>query len=208
MAPLAMTPIGIYMMGWATACLVALHLMVRHRGNMGLVQPTYWRYLFRDWKIATFLVATAGLTVLAPYSGDPTWDYFDAVLISTLTFATAPWAIGIVYRGVRGKATLVQVYVAVCTWFFSACWSYDLYILMRDGAYPAMWYSNLYVSSGLYILAGLLWNLEWKPGRGVIFGFMAPDWPQSTGIPAFRRIFWFALPFMILAAATVAMFFV
>ena len=42
----------------------------------------------------TFVVATAGITLIAPYSGDPTWDYVDSVFMSVLAFATAPWVVG------------------------------------------------------------------------------------------------------------------
>lgn len=33
------------------------------------------------WKVVTFLIATIAMTVIAPYTGDPTWDYVDAPLM-------------------------------------------------------------------------------------------------------------------------------
>lgn len=66
-------------------------------------------------------------------TSDPTWDYVDAAFMSVLAFATAPWALGTLYGAVRGRATPEQIYVAVCVWLFSVSWSYDLYLLCRDG---------------------------------------------------------------------------
>jgi hypothetical protein len=99
-----------------------------------------------------------------------------------------------------------DLYVAICIWMFSASWSYDLYLILRDGAYPDTWFPNIFASSVLYVSAGLLWNLEWKEGRGVIFGFMEPSWPEVTDNRVFRKIVWFALPFMVLAAAMIIAF--
>jgi hypothetical protein len=180
--------------------------MFRHRRVIVLFKSRYWRFLLKDWKIFTFLFASAGLIVIAPYTGDHTWDYVDASFMSILTFATAPWAVGTLYLAIRGKAMSAKVYVAICIWMFSASWSYDLYLVVRDGAYPDTWLPNIFASSVLYVSGGLLWNLEWKRGRGVIFGFMEPGWPEVTDKREFRKIVWFALPFMILAAAMIAAF--
>ena len=195
-----------YMVGWGVACLVALCLMIRHRSSIELFQACYWRFLFQDWKVVSFIIATIGLTVVAPYTGDPTWDYTDAVFMSILTFATAPWAVGILYLALHKKAKVAQAYVAICVWMFSASWSYDLYLVFRDGAYPDTWLPNIFASSVLYVSGGLLWNLEWKEEQGVIFGFMEPGWPETTDTRVFRKIIWFALPFMVLVAAMVAAF--
>ncbi|NIM99365.1 MAG: hypothetical protein GTO24_15210 [candidate division Zixibacteria bacterium] len=195
-----------YTLGWSLACLAAIHLMLRHRSAIGLFRPQYWHFLLQGWKIVTFLIAAVGLTIIAPYTGDPTWDYVDASFMSILTFATAPWAVGTLYLAIRGKAMFAQAYVAICIWIFSASWSYDLYLVLRDGFYPVTWLPNMFASSVLYILAGLLWNLDWKEGRGVIFGFMEPSWPQVTDSPVFRKILWFAIPFMVLAAGMIVVF--
>ncbi|MGD8371134.1 MAG: hypothetical protein PVG64_09270 [Syntrophobacterales bacterium] len=195
-----------YTLSWSLACLAAIILMFRHRSVIELFQSRYWRFLLQGWKISTFVFAAAGLIVIAPYTGDPTWDYVDASFMSILTFATAPWAVGILYLAIRGKAMATKVYVAICIWMFSASWSYDLYLILRDGAYPDTWLPNIFASSVLYVSGGLLWNLEWKEGRGVIFGFMEPTWLEVTDNRVFRKIVWFALPFMILATAMIIAF--
>ncbi len=194
------------MAAWIIASLAAIYLMVRFPNSIGLLDSRYWRYLFQSWKIVTFLIAGISLTVIAPYTSDPTWDYVDAGFMSILTYATAPWAIGTLYLCLRGKGSIAQAYVAVCVWLFSTSWSYDLYIVLRDGDYPNTWLANIFLSSILYFSAGLLWNLEWKKGKGVIFGFMEPGWPEPTDAPMFSKIFWFTMPFMILVAAMIVPF--
>jgi len=139
--------------------------------------------------------------ILAPYTGDPTWDYYDAAFMSILTFMTAPWSIATIFRFIKRKEKITIVYIAFCAWMFSASWSYDIYLVIRDGFYPITWWSNIFASSVLYVSAGLFWNLEHREGRGVIFGFMTSDWPTSNTGNDFNKILIYALPFMMLAAA-------
>jgi len=190
-----------YIAAWMTACLVAAGLMIKNRKTIILFQKAYRDYLLVKWKIITFLVALTAFVVLAPYTGDITWDYYDAAFMSILTFITAPWAIGTLYRFIRGREKFAIAWIAVCTWLFSASWSYDIYLVFRDGYYPATWSSNILASSVLYISAGMFWNLEYREGRGVILGFMEPDWPTLDSDKRFNRILFYALPFMIIAAA-------
>jgi hypothetical protein len=114
--------------------------------------------------------------------------------------------VGALYLAVRRRLPPRQAFVALCVWFFCACWSYDLYILLRDGAYPPTWAANLGASSVLYLSAGLLWNLDWRPGRGVTFSFLEPGWPAAPPHSSFVRILGYALPFMLIAALSVAYF--
>lgn len=87
-----------------------------------------------------------------------------------------------------------------------ASWSYDLYLPLRDGEYPGTWAANLLASSVLYWAAALMWNLEWRPERGVSFAFMHDGWPAPPEGLQFRRIVWAALPFMAIAAAAILSF--
>lgn len=155
-----------YMAIWMSACLVAIGICIRNPGAFSLLRPEYQRFLLAPWKIATFAMATAGLTIIAPYSGDPTWDYVDALFMSILTFCGAPWVVGVIYLCARRRRSLTHLFVALCLGLFSVSWSYDFYILMRDGFYPATWFANIFASLSLYIPAGLLWNLDWRPNRG------------------------------------------
>jgi len=198
---------SIYIAFWATACLIAAVLYIKDKKTYALSHSNYWHFLFKPWKIITFLIAATGLTVIAPYTGDPTWDYFDALFMSLLTFFSAPWAMGVLYKVVKKELPAKQAFVAVCLWMFSASWSYDLYLLIRDGYYPVTWFSNIFASSALYISAGLLWNLDWKKETGVIFSFMEPGWPVPSSQTVLPKILCFALPLMILVAFLILLFF-
>ena len=194
----------LYMAVWGLASLLALYLMARYRGSLELFRPPYWRFLFQDWKVLSFLIAATGLIVIAPYTGDPTWDYVDAFFMSVLAFTTAPWAVGTLYLSACRRVSWAHTYIAICIWLFSASWSYDLYLVIRDGAYPNTWLANMFASSVLYVSAGLLWSLDWREDQGVVFGFTRPNWPERGS--AFDRIFWFAVPLMLLTTMMIVSF--
>ena len=196
----------VYLSAYTIACLVAAFLLVRERKSLVLLRPAYRTYMKSAWKLLTFAIAAGSMIVMAPYTGDPTWDYFDAAFMSILTFLTAPWAVGTLYLALRGRANVIHVYIAVCVWMFSVSWAYDVYILLRHGYYPPTWLPNIVLSSILYFAAGLMWNLQRKEGRGVVFGFMEPDWPNPAHELGFRQVMWFALPFMILVTLIIAPF--
>lgn len=196
----------IYIATWTLACAIAFAIYLRDRRSFCFARREYWRFLAQPWKLATFGVAWCGLTLIAPYTGDPTWDYVDASFMSLLTFITAPWVIGALYKSARRELPLKQAYVAVCLWMFSVSWSYDLYLVLRDGDYPITWLVNIPASSVLYVSAGLLWNLEWQPNRGVIFTFMREGWPTPAAHLCLERIVWVALPFMLIAASAALSF--
>jgi hypothetical protein len=196
----------IYLASWIVACVLAITLSIAHATELSVTCRGYWRFLLSPWKWVTFVIATTGMTVIAPYTGDPTWDYIDALFMSILTYVTAPWSIGIIYLGLLGKQPLKLIYIAACLWLFSASWSYDLYILLRDGEYPHTWWANMALSSILYVCAGLMWNLEYWPGTGVKFAFMRDNWPEKRVQDNFTRLFLFALPFMFIVAALILAF--
>lgn len=195
-----------YILLWSAACVAALVLYLKERADYAVSHVNYWRFLLAPWKVITFLIAATALTLVAPYTGDPTWDYFDSIVMSVLTFLTSPWAVGVLYKTTRGELPARQAFVAGCVWMFSASWFYDTYILIRDGEYTPLWLPNIFASSSLYALAGLLWNLDWKPNRGTIFAFMEADWPQPTSPGTFRKILWLGVVLMGLVAMMVLAF--
>jgi len=198
-----------YMIGWIMACILAVVIVISKRQHFGFLESAYWRFLAHPWRMIIFIVALLGVVGIAPYSGDPTWDYSDAAFMSILTYVTAPWAIGVLYRFKRFHNDLWSVYVALCLWLISASWSYDLYILLRDGIYPSTWFSNLILSSILYWAAGCLWSLTGS-AEGVTFSFRQPSWFRNEISVSYWRLLVFALPFILLAAvmivATIASF--
>lgn len=204
-----MTPLLIaYMCCWIVACAIAAVLLVRNSSEIEFLYPKYRTLLFQPWKVATFLIATTGMAIIAPYSGDPTWDYVDTTFMCVLTYLTAPWAVGTLYLKVRRKASWTKAYIAICVWMFSASWSYDLYMLLRDGSYPMTWLPNIFASSVLYVCAGLLWSLEWQKGRGVMFGFMQSGWPEQVFVSRPDKVMWYALSIITFVVALTIPFFV
>jgi hypothetical protein len=198
---------SVYAACWVLFCFLAVVFYIKDRNAYSISSKNYWYFLFVRWKIITFIIAAGGLTVIAPYTGDPTWDYADSIFMSVLTFSTAPWSVGTLYKVVRKELPLEQGFVAACLWMFSASWSYDLYILIRDGAYPITWFTNIFASSVLYFIAGLLWNLEYRLNRGIIFSFMEADWPVPTPDSDFSKIFWFAVPIIVMVTALILIYF-
>jgi len=195
-----------YMAVYMLACAVAAMLMIRERKTLLLFRPEYRRFMTSKWKLLTFAVAALSMIVMAPYTGDPTWDYVDAAFMSVLTFLTAPWAVGTLYQALKRRARPVHVYIAVCVWMLSVSWLYDVYIILKHGYYPPTWLPNIVLSSILYFAAGLMWNLQHKEGRGIVFGFMEADWPNPNRELGFRQVMWFALPIMLLVTAMIAPF--
>lgn len=201
------TPFLIYTIAWITVCMLAVYLGFRHSQQVELLQARYWRFLLQRWKVLSFAVAGSGMTVIAPYTGDPTWDYVDAGFMSVLTFITAHWVVGILYRALTGRGDWIKTYLAICLWMFSASWSYDLYLVIRDGSYPMTWLPNILASSVLYVSARLLWSLEWRQDRGVAFGFTEQGWPEASTAQRTDKIFWPAMPLVLFVVALMIPFF-
>jgi hypothetical protein len=183
------------------ACLGGLALLASNGSHFSIARPSYYRFLFQRWKLVTFFLAAALMATVAPYTGDPTWDGPDALLMSALTYWTAPWSIGTLARLPRFRVGVRQAYVAICLWLLSASLSYDIYLWIRTGAYPDTSQLNLVASSGLYIAAGLFWNLEYRDHRAVHLAFLDTDWPRVARPCPFRRIW----PYAALVAIFVAM---
>lgn len=147
-----------YLFLWMTACLITFVLIAYKPKSFSILDKRYRKFLLKPWKLVTFGIAALGMTLVAPYSGDPTWDYLDAALMSVFTYFTAPWVVGIFYQSRKGPFPVKRLFVAFCLWMFSASWSYDLYILIKTGTYPYTWLPNIALSSILYFSAGLFWN--------------------------------------------------
>ena len=195
-----------YIAAWSAACLLALGLFLRDRASFAIARRAYWRILGEPWKLATFAAGGALITLVAPYTGDPTWDRFDGFFMSVFCFSTAPWVVATLFFAARRRGSWTETYVAICAWLFSASWSYDIYLVWRDGEYPSTWFANLFASSVIYLCAGLFWNLEWQRGRGVIFSFMREGWPSRPAESAFFRLLGYAAIFALPAVAAVLMF--
>jgi hypothetical protein len=198
---------AIYTTVWSAAGVLAIAMCIRRRSEFSLLSRSYWRFLLAPWKTVLFAIALMGMVWLGPRSGDPTWDATDATFMCLLTYLSAPWAVGTLARALRGRAGLWQSYLAAWLWMFSASWSYDLYLLVRDGSYTPTWLANMGASSILYLLTGILWNLEWIPGHGTNLGFLRERWPEDAGTRTSPRVLLAALPLAVLVAALMLGFF-
>jgi len=198
----------IYLASWSLALAISLFFVLRNRKDYEFLHSSYWLFLTERWKVVTFLIATAIITIAAPYSGDPTWDYADSIIISVLTYLFAPWSVAIIVRSVRGRNLGAKLFVALC-FFMVPIWAYDLYILFRDQVYPPAWQSNISISGVIVVSAGLFWNLGWKEGVGAVFVFSEKTWPPTWRtsfrhiapyafllmIPVIGSVFWFVYVF-------------
>jgi hypothetical protein len=182
---------------WAAACVAAMVLAARYGRRFAIARREYWRGVVRPWKLLTFAVAFAGIVLVAPRSGDPTWDYWDAGFMAVLTYVTAPWTLGVVVRALKRQLRdRVEIYVAACAWLFSASFSYDLYIFLRDHHYPSSWSANIVASSALYAAGGAMWSLRWERGVGTSFAFLRDPWPGTLADGEARGLWPFVLLFM------------
>ncbi len=190
-----------YLAAWMLAVLWATVHLARRRASVGPFRRDYLRFLAEPWKLATWAIAVAMLVAIAPHSGDPTWDAVDSVLVSVAVFACAPFAVATVVRKLRARTYDLEA-LAGLVLFFVPCWTYDLYIVVRDGVYPPTWSSNLVLSGVIIGLAGAFWNLAADPAseRGAHFAFQDEHWP-----PAYRTRFLTVLPMAMLLAAPVVL---
>jgi hypothetical protein len=164
-----------------------------------LRDPAYWAYLATPWRAATWLIATVGLAAIAPYTGDPYWDYAVAVGMATGVGVTGPWAVGELWRATRRQASAFAVWGALGAAWLTVAGVYDGWNLIRWGHYPVTWQENLPASGALYLLGGLFWSLDARPEFGVHLGFVRSDWPSAErgGV---RRL----LPYLVPVAAFVS----
>lgn len=168
-----------YLVGWVAVCLLAVIVFVK---DVQVDWAAHARALVVPWRLALFLPAIAFVTWAGRFTDDETWDAWCGGGMAVLTFFTSGYAIGVLARGLRGRSTFAELFVAVVLVLFSSSWFYDGYLLLRDGAYTHRWLGNLRLSPIIYGCAGLVLNLEVRSGR-LGFAFSRPEWPATTFAP-------------------------
>jgi hypothetical protein len=103
----------IYFIFWMSSLLMTVSFLFKNWNLISFTQNKYWLILFQPWKLITFTIALLGITLMAPYTGDPTWDYISASLMSLLTFCAAPWAVDIFYRSLQKKENFSVIFIAI-----------------------------------------------------------------------------------------------
>ena len=181
--------LNVYMLCWLLAIILAFNMSIQYK--ISLYSKLYYKYITQKWKVVSFLGGTSLMVLPARYSGDVTWTYTDALIMSILTYITAPWAVGIVYKFIRNDISFKHLSIALCFALFSFSWVYDIYIYMTLGFYPSTWSSNMALSMPMYILAGMVWNLGYTKTSGIFFGFMKVNWMHNTC--KFKDIYGYAI---------------
>jgi hypothetical protein len=188
----------------AGALLVALVVVARWHRELSVLP--YLRSLLVPWRCCTLGVALGVIAGAAPYSGDPTWDTADSLLIGLLVYLTAPWSVAQLAR-VRRTPRPLLVWASAPAMFLVPCWAYDAYILARDGYYPASWAPNLVLSGLICVCAGLFWGLGVSPREPSRLTFRWASWP-AEGSMAWRPLVLpmaaAALPVLLMVLAFVA----
>ncbi len=169
----------IYTVSWVLYCLLALVMFLRDRRSYAVARR-------EDTGGTSSNHGRSSPFSLRPY---PSWSWLPTRAIRRVSSTQvscpcspsrappSPWGR---CRMVTGRLPVGQLVVISAVWMFSASWCYDIYIFLRDGSYPVTWSSNITASSLLYFLAGLLWNLDWKKGKGVILSFGKRHWPYAS----------------------------
>lgn len=186
-----------YVAGWLSFCALAAVLGLRDRTAFAAEARLYARFLCVPWKLAVFAPALLFVTFAGRLTNDETWDVICGGGMSVLTFLTAPWAVGTVYKVILRQRGPRHLVVAAALWLFSAAWFYDGYLLLRDGAYTARWLGNLMLSPFIYLCAGLVWNLEARTRWLGALSFLRADWPAPPPDPRFGPVVLMGLPFAV-----------
>ena len=119
----------------------------------------------RPWKLVTFAAGLGLLIAGAFYFRAPDWDVGISVIMGTLAYVTAPWALRV---AMSRRWRLVPA--ALFAWWLTVDGSYTAYNAWRDCPIgPALRWANFFTSSLLYLLCGWLW-LPRMSLRELLFG--------------------------------------
>tara|TARA_Y100000294_G_C8434516_1_gene288198 strand:- start:44 stop:691 length:648 start_codon:yes stop_codon:yes gene_type:complete len=190
--------LNIYFKAYIAICVllffIGLFLSVKRFNYLELYSKAYWSFLAKPWKLITFIIAFISFNLIGPFSGDPTWDLYTSSAMSILTYLSAPWSIGIFYKFLKNKSNKTTLFIAFIALMFSVSWCYDWYLVIKQGSYPETWFANIFLSSIVYIAAGLYWNIEFRLTKGITIAFLYDDWLISNVTDySFKKIWWVIL---------------
>ncbi|TLX16145.1 hypothetical protein [Rhizobium sp. MHM7A] len=189
----------LYMSAWLFACGIAIGIVSRNPVKYGF-NRSYLSFITVPWKLAVFVPAFMFVTFAGQFSFDDTWDVVNGAGMSVLTYVTAPWAVGMLFKASQRAASKQQLTVAIIAMMFSSSWFYDGWLVIRDGYYPSTWLPNLLLSPVLYLAAGLLWNLEIGEDGKASFSFFRKNWPETSSHRLSKALLIKTAPFIAIAA--------
>lgn len=159
----------------------------------------YLNFLFRPWKIITYFIATIGLALLSLFIDDPTWDISISIIMATLTYLLSSYSVGSVYRAYKYKYHPIKYLFPIFSLLIASSWSYDLYNFFSIGHLPISWAENLILSSIVFVVSGIFWNIESKNNE-ISFSFFNDNWPSQKNNITPNIAIKLILPIMLLIA--------
>lgn len=196
-----MTPfIKLYIIFYLILTIIWIILLVKERRQIILFKKDYFLFLFRKWKVITFLIATISLSYISTLWYDPTWDIPETIIMSLLTFYFSPYSVWVIYRYFKWiNKSLTELYIWIIIMFFSSCWFYDIYAMMfLLWYYPETAFVNISLSPYFYIFAWIMWSLDYSKKDLVIFTFTKKEWISYRWEKwGFLKIFLYSLPIII-----------
>lgn len=178
--------IKIYVASWLILSLFWAALLFRERKHTVIFTKQYATFLLEKWKVATFFISVSVLCYISKLGYDPTWDIPETIVMGILTYYTAPYSVGILYRWFKWlHIGWVEPCIALILIFFCSAWLYDAYVwLFLLGEYPITAFSNLWISPFFYVFAGMMWNLIYVEDEWVSFSFTHKKWIDSAHVPS------------------------
>lgn len=192
--------IKLYLTIWIILTTAWLLLIIKKRKYIVLLQKDYIEFISKKWKFILFLIATFFLSYISTFWYDPTWDIPETIIMALLTYYTAPYSSWIIYRYIKWlNKNFYELYIAIILVFFSSAWIYDIYaMIFLIWEYPLTAFANLWLSPFFYLLAGMMWNLDYRKDLGVVFVCNYKEWINfSWDENSFRKIFIYTLPMLI-----------
>lgn len=189
--------IKLYLIIWIILTVIWIILLIKNRKTILLFKGEYGLFLMKKWKIILFLVATFLLSYISTLWYDPTWDIPETIIMSVLTYYTAPYSVGVIYRYFSGLyKNGSELYIAFILILFSSAWFYDIYaMIFLVWTYPLTAFSNLWLSPFFYIFAWMMWSLDYKKELWVIFVYKYKEWTSFVwDVGNFQKISIYILP--------------
>ena len=152
----------IYLSSYSLLMLICIVLIIKKRRWYNFLTKEYLRFIFTLPRFIIYVMGTLALIIPVPYLNAHSWDYPIAVFQPICAYLTAPWAVTIFYKIIKGRARISESYVASCMMLFTGSWSVEIYLLFRDGYYMPDWLVNIPVGIICYVTMGIIWNIPWK----------------------------------------------